>query len=350
MALGCKSMTARGTTIAIHEPDFEFTLQDGPNLAAALDTIWRPMKPLRILPEADVFADKQEITFVCEERNALMTYTLDGTDPTPQSTRYTGPFTIDRNYVIKGRAYRTEHIAEPFGTVDANPPDMSSTLATPVTYAKYTRQLYCEPQRDAPQTRGLNYEYCEGYWKDLWLLPDKQTPKKKGAVATLFDMSLIPAENKPLGEKVVPRENAYSFKYTGYLKVPEDGTYTIHAPREFVRPEKIAGYELQVYLGHATNLDQSNPAGISRAGELNFWYPATRLHGLGTWSVPLKKGFHEFKIVYIDYRMDAPKRMNNKLHDKDLPETVWSGEKPDLRISGPTIPQPVPIPAEWLWR
>ena len=72
------------------------------------------MKPLRILPESDVFASEQEITFACDVPDAVMTYTLDGTDPTPQSTRYTGPFTINRNYVIKGRAYRPEVIANPY--------------------------------------------------------------------------------------------------------------------------------------------------------------------------------------------------------------------------------------------
>jgi len=356
MALGCTGMNVRGKQVAIGNPDFEFAVRDD-EVSPSFDAIWRPMKPLKILPESDIFANEQKITFECDEPDAVMTYTLDGTDPTLQSTRYTGPFTINRNYVIKGRAYRSEVIANPYAingreyrpVATANPSDMSGTLATPVTYAKYTRQLYCEAENGTQQTPGLNYEYYEGYWKDLWLLPDKQTPTKKGTVTTLFDMSLIPAENKPLSDKVVPRQNAYSFKYTGYLKVPEDGTYTIHAPREYVHPEQIAGYELQVYLGHATNLDQGQPGGISRAGDLNYWYPATRLHGLGTWSVPLKKGFHEIKIVYIDYRMDAPKRMNNKVQDKDLPETVWTGEKPDLRISGPTIPKPIPIPAGWLW-
>jgi len=339
-------MSVRGKKIALRESDFEFSLPDTSDetsdVEPKLDAIWRPMRPLRILPESDVFANQQEITFECDVPDAVMTYTLDGTDPTPQSTHYTGPFTISRNYVIKGRAYRP-------GVIE-NPSDMSGTRATPVTYAKYTRQLYCEPESGAGHTPGLNYEYCEGYWKDLWLLADKQTPRTKGTVKTLFDMSLIPAENKPIGDKVVPRQNAYSFKYTGFLKVPEDGTYTIHAPREYVHPEQIAGYELQVYLGHATKLDQDRPGGISRAGDLSYWYPATRLHGLGTWSVPLKKGFHEFKIVYIDYRMDAPRRMNNKVQDKGLRETVWTGEKPDLRISGPKIPKPIPIPDDWLWR
>jgi hypothetical protein len=300
------------------------------------------MAPLKVLPESDVFAESQEIAMVSDVPDAFVTYTLDNSEPTPQSTLYKGPFRIDRNYVIKARAYRKG--------VTANPIDMSGTQATPVTYAKYTRQFFSEPENGNWQTPGLNYEYREGYWKDLWLFADKLTPAKKGNVAALFDMSVIPAENRPTGDAVVPREHAYSFTYTGYLKVPEDGTYTIHAPREFVSPYQIAGYELQVYLGHASRLDQDKPTGVSRDGNLNFWYPATRLHGLGTWSVPLKKGFHEFKILYVDFRMDATKRMNHKVDDKDLRDSVWSGEKPELMISGPTIIKPIPIPAEWLWR
>ena len=85
---------------------------------------------------------------------------------------------------------------------------------------------------------------------------------------------------------------------------------------------------------------------IRREGELSRWYPATRLHGLGTWSVPLKKGFHELKVVYIDYRMDGARRLNRGGGVRDY---VWSGETPGLLISGPgTGPQP--IPGSWLWR
>ena len=258
MALGCTGMSVRGKKIAVCGSDFEFTLPESSAAAPKLDAIWRPMKPLKILPESDVFAGEQEITFACDEPGAVMTYTLDGSDPTPQSTRYAGPFTIDRSYVIKGRAYRPG--------VAANPSDMSSTHATPATYAKYTRQLYCEAENGDWRTPGVNYEYCEGYWKDLWLLADRQTAKEKGAVATLFDMSLIPARNKRLGDKLAPREHAYSFKYTGFLKVPEDGVYTIHAPREYVHPEQIAGYELQVYLGHSTSLDQARRAEFPARG------------------------------------------------------------------------------------
>ena len=85
--------------------------------------------------------------------------------------------------------------------------------------------------------------------------------------------------------------------------------------------------------------------GTKRSGELNFWYPSTRLRGLGTWSVPLKAGFREIKIVYIDFRMDGPQRLNQVAGVRDC---VWSGERPALLISGPNLPRQ-PIPAAWLW-
>ncbi|MGA2618126.1 MAG: hypothetical protein ABSF26_10985 [Thermoguttaceae bacterium] len=59
-----------------------------------------------------------------------------------------------------------------------------------------------------------------------------------------------------------------------------------------------------------------------------------------------EKGFHEIKIVYIDFRMDGAKRMNRVAGLRDC---VWSGEKPELLLSGPGIAKQ-PIPAAWLWR
>lgn len=155
-------------------------------------------------------------------------------------------------------------------------------------------------------------------------------------------MSQIPDDNKPAGSQRVPCEKPYAFRYTGLLKVPEDGVYTFHAPREFVYNDTVSGYELQLYVGHATIMDGGNRR---RHSDLSCWYPATRLHGLGTWSVPLKKGFHEIKIVYIDFRMDGPQRLNQP---PPIHEYVWSGERPELQLSGPGLAQQ-PIPAGWLW-
>ncbi|MCY3021079.1 MAG: chitobiase/beta-hexosaminidase C-terminal domain-containing protein [Planctomycetota bacterium] len=341
LVLGCKVLTVEGKAVEIGCPDFEFTIT--PDTSVKTEPIYRPISPVGILPGADVFTEEVEVTLKSDTPNVVCTYTLDGTEPTPQSTLYKGPFKIARSVGVKARAYRPG--------VERNPPHTSGTHATPTSYALFTKKLPCPAEQLPPRVQGLNYEYYEDFWKEMWLsltgeptrATDRLQPKEKGTVDELFDLSQIPADNKPVGEKRVPCEKPYAFKYSGYLKVPEDGVYTIHAPREFVYNDTMAGYELQVYLGHAMYIDAGQPR---RDGDISYWYPATRLHGLGTWSVALKKGFHEFRIVYIDFRMDGPKRLNKPA---PIREYVWSGEKPALTISGPGIEKQA-IPAAWLWR
>ena len=336
VALGCKEMTVGGKTIAVKHPDFEFSLPASKD-AAKMKTnlIYRPISPVKILPESDVFAEEQEVTLKSATPGVVIHYTLDESDPTPQSPLYEKPFKVDRSVIVKARAYRPG--------VEKNVPHTSGTHMTAMTFAVYTKKYPYPPADVRPNAHGLNFEYYESFWKDMWLALDKCEVKKKGTVDGLFDLSPVPADNKPVGDKLSPREKPYAIKYTGYLQVPEDGVYTIHAPREYVYCDTVSGYELQVWLGHAMYNDAGTPR---REGDMSYWYPATRLHGLGTWSAPLKKGFHEFKVVWIDFRMDGPKRLNR---EKDIREYVWSGEKPALLISGPGI-EKQPIPAAWLWR
>ncbi|HET6248186.1 MAG TPA: chitobiase/beta-hexosaminidase C-terminal domain-containing protein [Tepidisphaeraceae bacterium] len=336
IVLGAHQMKIKGDAVAIAAPDFEFSLpasMDAGKMQAV--AINRPISPVRILPESDVFVGEQDVTLTCGTPGVVMTYTLDGTDPTPQSTRYTGPFQIDRTLTVKARAYRTG--------VEKNPVQTSGTDATPISIAPFTKKLASLSEDITPHGKGLNYEYYEGNWKDLWLTLDKVQPKKKGDVPSLFDLSVIPDENPALSAKLAPRAKTYAFKYTGYLKVPQDGVYTFYAPHEYTHCDQIAGYELQVYAGHALNPDNN---GVKREADLNYWYPATRLHGFGTWSVPLKKGFHEFKIIYIDFRTSGARKYNTI---PGVPDVVWDGEKPALLLSGPGL-EKQPIPAEWLWR
>jgi hypothetical protein len=334
LALGARGLAVKGKRRNAPYLDFEFAL-DAKSAVREVLPIYRPISPVQILPEADVFTATLEVSLECGTTNVVMTYTLDGTDPTPQSTRYTGPFTIDRSVVVKTRAYRP--------AVDRNPPETSGTMATPVSHALFTKRLPSMAADANPQTPGLECEYYEDFWKDMWLDLDALKPRKKDAVANLFDLAVIPEDNRPVGAGRVPCEKSYALRYTGFLKVPADGVYTLHAPRELVYNDTMAGYELQVYLGRATYLDNSIPR---READLSYWYPATRLHGLGTWSVPLQKGFHELKIVYIDFRMDGARRLNQPA---PIHEYVWIGERPALLISGPGLAQQS-IPAAWLWR
>lgn len=321
LVLGCKTLTLNGRHVELKASDFEFTLKDG--ALADLTPIYRPIDPVRILPERNVFVDRLEITLVSRTPGVEIHYTLDGSDPTPQSPRYTGPFTLVGSATVKTRAYRPGVIT--------NPVQQSGTHATVASMAVFTKAEPSAPVVSKAQP-GLQYRYYEDDWKSLWLFRDELNPKKTGSVSALFDPSFLPADNPPVGEAVAPRAKYYSVVYTGFLKVPENGVYTFHAPREYVMPDTDAGYELQLYLG------------ASKTGPTQ-WYPATRLHALGNWSVALKAGLHPFKVVYVDYRTDAPKRLNLP----GINDYIWAGVMPDLRISGAGLDRQ-PIPAEWLWR
>jgi hypothetical protein len=104
-------------------------------------------------------------------------------------------------------------------------------------------------------------------------------------------------------------------------------------------PDTEAGYDLQVYLG-----EQRVPWGYrTELAGLNQWYPSTRIHGFGTWSINLQKGLHPLRITYLDYRTDAAAKMNQP----GLRDYIWTGSTPDLKLSGPGL-APAPIPSAWL--
>ena len=108
----------------------------------------------------------------------------------------------------------------------------------------------------------------------------------------------------------------YAFKYTGFINIPSDGVYVFYAPQEWVRSDVLAGYDLRLYID----------------GEE--WYPSTTRNDLGTWSVALEQGKHQFEVKYIDYRLDTPARFNKPNMKQDL---VWGGTTPNLMIAGPGI-------------
>ena len=321
LALGCSSITINDKAINLSHSDIELP---------TLTPIFRPISPVKILPERNVFVDKIELTMQSTTPQVEIRYTLDGSEPTPQSTFYQGPFELTHSAVVKARAYRPG--------VTQNPVQLSGTHATVVTRTVFDKSTLQESLGSAGKNAGLSYKYYEGDWKDLWLFRDTIKPVKEGMATDLFDLSIIPDTNSPIGAAPAPRNKTFAIEYTGFLEIPEDGVYTLHAPREFVYPDTDAGYELQVYLGR-----EEIPwnYGTKLIGHKQ-WYPATRLHALGNWSVALKKGKHPFKLVYLDYRTTAPMRLNVT----DCREYIWSGGTPSLTLSAPGIKQQ-PIPTSW---
>ena len=106
-------------------------------------------------------------------------------------------------------------------------------------------------------------------------------------------------------------------------------------------PDTDAGYELKVYLGN----EEAPYATRTQVVGLQEWYPSTRLHAYGNWSVALQAGLQPFKVVFVDYRNGAAAKLNKP----GLTKYIWDGTVPDLEISGPGLTKQ-PIPTTWLRR
>jgi len=293
--------------------------------------IHRPIAPVEIGPARNVFVDQVEVTMSSQTADVEIRYTLDGSEPTPQSALYEGPFMLRHNAVVKARAYRPG--------MTENPPHTSGTHATATSRAVFNRALPVKSVTVRTPQQGLKARYFQDDWRRLWLRLDSLEPVAQTSGVEAFDLSVVPESNPPLGDVPAPRAKFFAVEYTGYLDVPEAGVYTLHAPREYVMPDIDPGYELRIFLGNKLGVHGWD----ARIQGMHEWYPATRLHAQGNWSVALEKGLQPIRIVYLDYRTDAPVRLNYP----GLADYIWSGVTPDLKISGPGM-EPQAIPSGWL--
>jgi hypothetical protein len=331
VVMGCRNFSVNGSSQPVAHPDFEFTRPSGTGSAKLVITpIYRPIAPVEIGPARNVFSDQVEVTLTSKTPGVEIRYTDDGSEPTPQSTLYRGPFPLSHSAIVKAKAYRPG--------VTKNPPHTSGTHATATSRAVFDKELPVKAVAVRKSEPGLKARYFEADWRKLWMRLDSLTPLAEAAGVQAFDLSVVPNTNPPLGKAAAPRAKFYAVEYTGYLDVPETGVYTLHAPREYVMPDIDQGYELRVFLGQ----NVVPYGGRTQAFGLNEWYPSTRLHAQGNWSVALEKGMQPIRMVFLDYRTDAPARLNQK----GLADYVWSGVTPKLEISGPGI-DPQPIPAGW---
>ena len=305
LALGVERLAIHGTEGPPDCPDFAFRIEGG--ALTHITPIFTPLPEVAVLPASNVFIGRMTATLATVP-DAEIRYTTDGSEPTAGSALYSQPLALTATTVLVARAYR-----HGFAGRAAEDP----TFTGPALRAVFTREEP-RPAETAVKPTGhhLGCDYYQGRWQDLYQALGTLQPAKSLPAAALFEQSMRATAG------------ACAFRYHGYLEVPEDGVYSFHAPAEQVWQHQISGYDLRLFV----------------AGEE--WYPATRRHAFGSWSIALRKGLHRIAIEYVDHRTPAMLALNKPEWQQFL---VWPGTTPNLRISGPGLPAPQLLTTQSAW-
>jgi hypothetical protein len=314
LMLGGKDLTLDGKAIKLTNPDLQFVVQDG---KVSTTDILTPIGPVSFLPNRNAFAGSEKVTMVSQTPNVEIRYTIDGTPPTRASKLYTGPITITETTEFAARAYRLGADGKPLPAEDF---EINGTKFTVPSYGWFYKKdlapVAAVVEKDLEP--GLISERVEAPWWRLYAsahwLPAVKTGKVEREMEGLHE----------------PGPGPYGMRYKGYLRVPEDGVYTFHAPHEFVYMDSATSYDLRVFVDGQE------------------WYLTQWWHGHGTWSIPLKKGLHAFQVDFADARTN-PWRRSGIWRYYPRPWSIYKGNPTDLLISGPGL-KPERIPKEWLFR
>lgn len=93
-----------------------------------METVATPV----ITPDGGTFEETQEVAITCETADASIYYTIDGTDPTAESTLYAAPFTLDATATVKAIAIKENMNNSELATA-------TFTKLEPIVAANYVR-------------------------------------------------------------------------------------------------------------------------------------------------------------------------------------------------------------------
>ena len=158
-----------------------------------------------ILTEQDVFLNQHTVNIHASFPDAIVRYTLDSTDPGPESPVYDQPLALNETTTVKARYFSADNAA-------------ASAIVTK-TYKKST-PLPATPIKPKQLQKGLRYSYYEGNFSDR--VPDftQLSPKDQG-IALDSDPGLIAEKNNQ-------QKDFFAIKYEGFIEIPEDGVYTFY--------------------------------------------------------------------------------------------------------------------------
>ena len=195
------------------------------------------------------FTDKATLTFKTS-RPIPMVYTLDGTEPTPESTVYTDPIECSETTTLKIRSL------------------LPSGKMSPTRTITVEKQALAPAKEVAQTTPGLNMEVAYGYFLNTAEF-DKVKDRTSSVIKTLREIRQVEKTDESMrGVK------QYGAVATGYVNIPADGVYYISSDNEEVW---IDGKLL-----------------INNSGEVKRFSRHDS-------SAALAKGLHEIKVVFLGH-------------------------------------------------
>lgn len=147
-----------------------------------------------------VFSEQTEVKLEAGLNNLQLYYSLDGSEPSTQSTPYTSPIAIKESTVFKARAFNEQGNASRVVTKS-----FEKVIAFPPTPLGETQ-------------KGLSYKLYTGDWRDKEnVFFNKENLAQEGVL------------NRLNLEPIKVEDEYWAITIDGYFQVPESDTYTFYA-------------------------------------------------------------------------------------------------------------------------
>jgi predicted alpha-1,2-mannosidase len=230
--------------------ELEFEMGPQPNLKWGSAPKNRPHsengEPVVLLPYVEsgdtLFQYSTDIALNCETPGAKVYYTLDGSEPTEQSSFYSKPFRVSQSCVLKMKAFAK---------------DLTPSIVIPVCL---TKAVFQPAEKNLNAKSGLAYDYFERFFVTTADL-DISKPLKSG-ITDRFSI-----EN-------APRSTYFGYRFQGYIRLPGDGIYNFFLSSNDGSTLYIDGKELIENDG--------NHGTVEEPGQ-----------------IALKAGFHSIMVKYM---------------------------------------------------
>ncbi|MGC3960672.1 MAG: GH92 family glycosyl hydrolase [Verrucomicrobiota bacterium] len=159
---------------------------------------------------SEKFLETYRVVIKCDEPNATIRYTMDGSEPTEQSPKFTTTFDVSTTTTVRMRSFA---------------PDKLPSVITTRTLARSEAYVPSKPTKP-----GLKYAYYEGIYRSVYdFAHDK--PVATGVV------------EQPT-TTVIQRTNWIASTFDGLIHIPADGEYTFYVAAKDGGQLRIDGEEL----------------------------------------------------------------------------------------------------------